>query len=82
MSGLISEVFYAPPRAVREVLAVIAVCLLTFGLLHSQSKSTIIKAGTLIDTDGGVYPHGFNGRQFRFMVEWGMAPMQAIQSAT
>jgi imidazolonepropionase-like amidohydrolase len=41
------------PRAVREVLAVIAVCLLTFGLLHSQSKSTIIKAGTLIDTDGG-----------------------------
>jgi len=29
-----------------------------------------------------VYPHGGNGRQFRYMVEWGMTPMQAIQSAT
>ncbi len=33
-------------------------------------------------TDAGVYPHGGNGRQFRHMVEWGMTPMQAIQSAT
>jgi imidazolonepropionase-like amidohydrolase len=33
-------------------------------------------------TDAGVFPHGGNGKQFRFMVEWGMTPMQAIQSAT
>jgi imidazolonepropionase-like amidohydrolase len=33
-------------------------------------------------TDAGVYPHGLNARQFRFMVKYGMAPMQAIQSAT
>jgi imidazolonepropionase-like amidohydrolase len=33
-------------------------------------------------TDAGVYPHGLNGRQFSKMVEWGMTPMQAIQSAT
>ncbi len=33
-------------------------------------------------TDAGVYPHGLNGRQFSRMVEWGMTPMQAIQSAT
>lgn len=33
-------------------------------------------------TDAGVYPHGWNGKQFRLMVEWGMTPMQSIQSAT
>jgi imidazolonepropionase-like amidohydrolase len=33
-------------------------------------------------TDAGVYPHGWNARQFRFMVEWCMTPMQSIQSAT
>jgi imidazolonepropionase-like amidohydrolase len=33
-------------------------------------------------TDAGVYPHGWNGKQFAKMVEWGMTPMQAIQSAT
>lgn len=33
-------------------------------------------------TDAGVYPHGDNPRQFRYMVKYGMTPMQAIQSAT
>jgi imidazolonepropionase-like amidohydrolase len=33
-------------------------------------------------TDSGVYPHGQNGRQFAYMVRYGMTPMQAIQSAT
>lgn len=33
-------------------------------------------------TDAGVYPHGGNGKQFAYMVKWGMTPMQAIQSAT
>jgi imidazolonepropionase-like amidohydrolase len=33
-------------------------------------------------TDSGVYPHGLNARQFAYMVKYGMAPMQAIQSAT
>ena len=28
------------------------------------------------------YPHGLNARQFAYMVQWGMTPMQAIQSAT
>src|SRR3546814_16632043 len=31
-------------------------------------------------TDAGVYPHGFNARQFRNMVKYGMTPMQAIRS--
>lgn len=33
-------------------------------------------------TDAGVHPHGDNGRQFRWMVKYGMTPVQAIQAAT
>lgn len=33
-------------------------------------------------TDAGIYPHGMAGIQFAFMVEYGMTPMEAIQSAT
>ncbi|MBA3811544.1 MAG: amidohydrolase family protein [Caulobacteraceae bacterium] len=43
-----------------------------------------VKAGVKMTfgTDAGVYPHGLNARQFRYMVRWGMTPMQAIQAAT
>lgn len=33
-------------------------------------------------TDAGVYPHGWNGKQFAKMVQYGLTPMQAIQAAT
>ena len=33
-------------------------------------------------TDSGVSPHGENAREFELMVEGGMPPMKAIQSAT
>jgi imidazolonepropionase-like amidohydrolase len=33
-------------------------------------------------TDAGVYPNGTNARQFAYMVEYGMTPMEAIQAAT
>jgi imidazolonepropionase-like amidohydrolase len=33
-------------------------------------------------SDSGVYPHGDNGKQFAYMVEYGMSPMEAIQAAT
>jgi len=33
-------------------------------------------------TDAGVFPHALAGHQFRWMVEYGMTPMEAIQSAT
>lgn len=33
-------------------------------------------------SDAGVYPHGMNARHFRYMVENGMSPLQAIRSAT
>lgn len=43
-----------------------------------------VKMGVKIayGTDGGVYPHGDNARQLPYMIEYGMTPMQAIQSAT
>jgi imidazolonepropionase-like amidohydrolase len=33
-------------------------------------------------TDGGVYPHGDNAKQFAYMAKYGMTPIQAIQAAT
>ncbi|MBO0798720.1 MAG: amidohydrolase family protein [Blastocatellia bacterium] len=33
-------------------------------------------------TDAGVYPHGWNAKQFAHMVKWGLTPAQAIQAAT
>ncbi len=33
-------------------------------------------------TDAGVYPHGENWKEFLYMTEAGMPPMEAIQSAT
>ncbi len=33
-------------------------------------------------TDAGVFPHGLNGREFKYMVEAGMPAIEAIQSAT
>jgi imidazolonepropionase-like amidohydrolase len=43
-----------------------------------------VKAGVRLSfgTDAGVYPHGLNARQFKYMVRYGMTTMQAIQSAT
>jgi imidazolonepropionase-like amidohydrolase len=43
-----------------------------------------VKAGVtlLYGTDAGVLPHDMGGWQFEIMVEQGMAPMKAIQSAT
>ncbi|MBS0631130.1 MAG: amidohydrolase family protein [Verrucomicrobia bacterium] len=54
------------------------------GRTQRENFAKAVKAGAKIayGTDAGVYPHGWNGKQFRHMVKWGMTPMQAIQSAT
>lgn len=54
------------------------------GVAQRESFSKAVKAGAkmVFATDSGVYPHGDNGRQFSRMVQFGMTPLQAIQSAT
>jgi imidazolonepropionase-like amidohydrolase len=49
-----------------------------------QTFAKAYKAGVriLFGTDTGVNPHGTNGREFRYMVESGMQPMEAIRAAT
>lgn len=53
-------------------------------LLQREAFSKAVKAGvkTAFGTDAGVFPHGMNGKQFATLVQFGMTPMQAIQSAT
>jgi imidazolonepropionase-like amidohydrolase len=52
--------------------------------IQRESFRAAVKAGAkvLYGTDSGVYPHGDNGKQFFYMVKYGMTPMQAIQAAT
>ncbi|MGH9752359.1 MAG: amidohydrolase family protein [Blastocatellia bacterium] len=54
------------------------------GRTQRENFQKAAKAGVKIayGTDAGVYPHGWNGKQFAHMVKWGLAPMQAIQAAT
>ena len=52
--------------------------------LQRQGFVKAVKLGVPLTfgTDAGVYPHGFNARQFRYMTRYGMMPMQALASAT
>jgi imidazolonepropionase-like amidohydrolase len=54
------------------------------GKAQRENFAKAVKAGVKIayGTDAGVYPHGWNGKQFFYMVKFGLTPMQAIQSAT
>ncbi|HEX4846923.1 MAG TPA: amidohydrolase family protein [Novosphingobium sp.] len=52
--------------------------------VQRQGFTKAVRAGVKVvfGTDAGVFPHGLNARQFRYMVRLGMTPLQAIQSAT
>ena len=54
------------------------------GKLQRENFGKAFKAGVKMafGTDAGVYPHGDNGRQFKYMVQYGMTPAQAIRAAT
>jgi imidazolonepropionase-like amidohydrolase len=54
------------------------------GRLQRENFRKAWKAGAKMafGTDAAVYPHGDNARQFAKMVEWGMAPIDALRAAT
>jgi imidazolonepropionase-like amidohydrolase len=54
------------------------------GKTQRESFQRAVKAGVKIafGTDAGIFPHGWNGKQFVKHLEWGQTAMQAIQAAT
>jgi len=54
------------------------------GAAQRENFRKAVKAGVKMafGTDAGVCPYGTSGKQFAFMVKYGMTPMQAIQAAT
>ncbi len=54
------------------------------GQLQRDNFARAVKAGVKMafGTDGGVYPHGDNAKQFAYMVKYGMTPLDAIRAAT
>lgn len=51
---------------------------------RKERQKAAISAGVKVafGTDAGTYPHGLNAGEFKYLVEYGLTPMQAIQSAT
>ncbi len=64
--------------------AIIVPKALAIGPKIQQTFAEAYKAGVNIafGTDAGVFDHGQNGKEFGYMVEVGMKPMEAIKSAT
>ena len=54
------------------------------GKTQRENFAKAVKAGVKIafGTDAGIYPHGDNGKQFYYMVKFGLTPARAIRSAT
>jgi imidazolonepropionase-like amidohydrolase len=54
------------------------------GEVQRENFRKAVAAGVKMSfgTDAGVCPYGMSGKQFVFMVRYGMTPMQAIQAAT
>lgn len=67
---------YYHPLVVPKALAI--------GPVIHETFRKAYKAGVPIafGTDAAVFPHGENAREFQYMVEGGMPPMEAIRSAT
>ncbi len=67
---------HLPPPVIPKLQAALEHHLISFKL--ALSKGVKIAFGT----DAGVYPHGSNAEEFRYMVEAGMRPVDALKAAT
>lgn len=67
---------YYPALVTPKALAIGPKIQATFGRAY--------KAGVKIafGTDAGVYPHGYNAKEFEYMVEGGMPPLECLKAAT
>ncbi|HEV7348250.1 metal-dependent hydrolase family protein [Telluribacter sp.] len=67
---------YYPPLVTPKALAI--------GPKSQATFAKAYKAGVKIafGTDAGVYPHGYNAKEFEYMMEGGMSALEAIQAAT
>ncbi|WP_266364581.1 metal-dependent hydrolase family protein [Tellurirhabdus rosea] len=67
---------YYPPLVTPKALAI--------GPKIQDTFAKAYKAGVKIafGTDAGVYLHGYNAKEFEYMVEAGMPPLEAIRAAT
>ena len=45
-------------------------------------KAVNLGAKITFGTDAGIFEHGNNAKQFKYMVKWGMTSLQAIQAST
>lgn len=54
------------------------------GRLQRENFRKAVNLGAKITfgTDAGIFEHGNNAKQFKYMVKWGMTSLQAIQAST
>ncbi|NND87640.1 MAG: amidohydrolase family protein [Flavobacteriaceae bacterium] len=67
---------YYPEIIIPKILQIDAKLKQTFAMVEKEGVNIAF------GTDAGVFPHGENAKEFRYMVETGWSPMFALQSAT
>ncbi len=67
---------YYPPIILPKIASTVATLEKTFEMVRKEGVPIAF------GTDAGVFPHGENAKEFRYMVETGWSPMFSIQSAT
>ncbi len=67
---------YYPAIILPKIASTVATLEKTFNMVRKEGVPIAF------GTDAGVFPHGENAKEFRYMVEYGWSPMFSIQSAT